>query len=177
MLNQFEDKIAPVLMAGRGRTLEVSLSIAKMVRLSELLKSNAGVVAASLSFDTDSEGIKYISGTAEAVLSVECQRCMQPVDVAVNCEFLFGLVTDETLAQNLPDEYEPLVISEELISLVELIEDEIILALPVVSMHEDTKCSSYVSEYAAEDSDLGSEDGEERVYPFAQLGDLLKNKQ
>ncbi len=177
MLNQSKDKLAPLPLAERGETLEITLSVAEMERLSELLVEATGEVVAKLEFGTDSEGIKYISGFANADLIVECQRCMQPVKVPVEAEFKLGMVADEDEAQELPEDYDSLVVSEELISLATLIEDELILALPIVSMHEDTNCSPYVSEYLAEDSENESENEEDRVYPFAQLGEMLKNKQ
>ncbi|THB70438.1 MAG: hypothetical protein D6B28_09100 [Gammaproteobacteria bacterium] len=177
MLNQSKDKLAPIPMAERGETLEIKLSMAKMERLSELVIDAAGEVAAKLEFGIDSEGIKFISGSATAELTVECQRCMQPMNVSVEVEFKLGMVVDEDLAQELSEDYEPLVVSEETISLSALIEDELILALPIVSMHEDTNCSPYVSEYLADDSDKESESEEDRVFPFAQLGEMLKKKQ
>ncbi len=177
MLNQFKDKVAPIPMAERGRTLELSLVVAEMERLSELLVETSGEVVAKLKFGTDSKGIKYISGSAQADLYVECQRCMQPVKVSVEAVFQLGMVADEAMAQDLSEDYEPLVVSEETISLAALIEDELILALPIVSMHEDTDCSPYVSEYTAEGLEEEPEAGEDRVYPFAQLGEMLKNKQ
>mgnify|MGYP001552460594 FL=1 len=174
MLNQSKDKLAPLPLAERGETLEATLSVAKMERLSELLTETTGEVVAKIEFGTDSEGIKYISGSANADLVVECQRCMQPVTVSVETEFKLGMVAGEDEAQELSEDYDPLIVSEEMISLAALIEDELILALPLVSMHEDTNCSPYVSEYLAEDSETESENEEDRVYPFAQLGEMLK---
>ncbi len=174
MLNQSKDKVAPVPMAERGEILELVLSVVEMKRISELLADTTGDVVAKLEFGIDSEGTKYISGFANADLIVECQRCMQPMVVSVEAEFTLGIITDEVQAQNLSENYEPLVVSDETISIATLIEDELILALPIVSMHEDTNCSPYVSEYLADDSEQESETEEDRVFPFAQLGEMLK---
>jgi uncharacterized metal-binding protein YceD (DUF177 family) len=69
---------------------------------------------------------------------MECQRCLTPVDVPLAVERSFRFVADEATAEALDDESEEdlLALSREF-DLRELIEDELLMALPVVPRHDE----------------------------------------
>ena len=73
----------------------------------------------------------------QATFPMQCQRCMGPVDVPLQVDQWFRFVADEATAEALDDEVEEdlLAISREF-DLHELIEDELLMALPVVPRHE-----------------------------------------
>ena len=74
---------------------------------------------------------------ASLMLSMQCQRCLSPVLEAVQAERSFLFVADEAAAQALDDEVEDdvLVISRDFDAMA-LVEDELILSLPLVPLHE-----------------------------------------
>ena len=74
---------------------------------------------------------------ASTSLSLTCQRCLAPVDEALDTDRWFRFVADEATAAALDDEAEEdiLVISREFGALA-LIEDELIWSLPLVPLHE-----------------------------------------
>jgi uncharacterized protein len=55
------------------------------------------------------------------------------------------VITDQSLADKLPEAYEPLVVGQHDVFLRDLIEDELILALPLVPKHPDVQCEESMS--------------------------------
>jgi uncharacterized protein len=74
---------------------------------------------------------------ASVQLPMQCQRCLTPVLETVKAERSFRFVADEATAAALDDEAEEdiLVISRDFDALA-LVEDELILSLPLVPLHE-----------------------------------------
>jgi uncharacterized protein len=108
---------------------------------------------------------------AQATLSQVCQRCLGPVDQAVNFERDFRFVASEALAEVEDEESEEdvLVLSKSF-DLLELIEDELLMATPLVSKHET--CPAPVKLQAADDG--FTELPQEKPNPFAILQQLKK---
>jgi uncharacterized protein len=79
-------------------------------------------------------------GQIRATLEVVCQRCLEPMPVEVKSEVRLGIVRRESEAVALPPEYEPLQVDGERISLLSVVEDELILALPVAPLHPPGRC-------------------------------------
>jgi len=153
-----------------NRTIEGIYPIAKLARLSETLLSNEGHITAKLEF-THSVGFASLTGHVSAKLLVECQRCLEPVETELSGSFKFALVNSEEEFELLPEELEPYLVEGEEQSIVELIEDELLLCLPMVTIHEDN-CSDYMMKQnrktkaemkAARDTDREAE------HPFAAL--------
>ncbi len=79
----------------------------------------------------------WLDVQASVGLPMQCQRCLSPVLETVEAERSFRFVADEATAAALDDEAEEdiLVISRDFDALA-LVEDELILSLPLVSLHE-----------------------------------------
>ena len=76
--------------------------------------------------------------------SMTCQRCLQAFQYALNVERLFIFVGDEAAADAYPmedDLFDPLVSSPHF-DVLALIEDEILLSLPLVPKHPEASCST-----------------------------------
>jgi uncharacterized protein len=110
---------------------------------------------------------------ADATLPLVCQRCLQPVDVALTVDRAFRFVADETSAAAEDDaaEEDLLALSRNF-DLLELVEDELLMELPVAPRHE--VCPEPVKMSAA-DEDFEAA-GTERENPFAVLGKLKPGK-
>lgn len=105
-----------------------------------------------------------------ASLPLTCQRCLQPVDIALAVDRTFRFEIDEAAAaaeDELSDDVDVLVESRRF-DLLELLEDELVMALPVVPRHDT--CPAPVSLSSA---DPGFEQAlRERENPFAALAKL-----
>jgi len=110
--------------------------------------------------------------TAEVALPQICQRCLGPVEVPVVVEREFRFVATEEQAEVEDEESEEdvLVLSRDF-NLLELLEDELLMALPVVPKHGI--CPDPVKLQAA-DADFVEEE-DQKPNPFAVL-QRLKDK-
>lgn len=108
---------------------------------------------------------------AEVDLPLQCQRCLGPVVERVETEREFVFVTDEATAEALDEDSEEdvLVISRDFDAL-SLVEDELILALPLVPRHEECP-----QDLPAQAADEAFEVASERPNPFAALATLKKD--
>ncbi len=121
----------------------------------------------------NAEGQAWLHLEADTVVQLQCQRCMQPADIAVQTERSFRFVKDEATAQLLDDESEEdILVLQPAFDALELIEDELLMALPMVPMHEH--CPEVVKlESATQDfEDVGTE----KRNPFAALASLRIDK-
>ena len=74
---------------------------------------------------------------AQARVLRDCQRCLQPVALDLEVARAFRFVADEATAEALDAESEDDVLAlPRSLDLHELVEDELLLALPVVPMHD-----------------------------------------
>lgn len=107
---------------------------------------------------------------AEAMVSLECQRCLQPVAVPLAVQRSFRFVPDEaTAAQIDADSEDDVLVLTRALDLHELVEDELILALPLVPRHD--VCPQPL-EAPADGEDVPAE----RPNPFAALAALKRRE-
>lgn len=106
---------------------------------------------------------------AEADLPMVCQRCLTPALIPLDVDQSFRFVADEATAEALDDESEEdlLALSRDF-ALRELLEDELLMALPVVPMHD--VCPESVP-LASSDDDFNQATSE-KPNPFAALASL-----
>lgn len=111
--------------------------------------------------------------SAQAVLSLTCQRCLMPVEVPVAVRRSFRFVADEEMAAAQDEEAEEdvLAISRSL-DLVELVEDELLMEMPLVPRHE-TCADPVIMEVADAQFDSAAA---RRENPFAILGKFKAGK-
>jgi uncharacterized protein len=141
-----------------------------------------GLVDVDLRFGIDELGVHFMSGRLHAELAVICQRCMEAMRLPVEAEVSLGLARSDSEAERLPENYEPLLVGAEPMPLSAIVEDELILALPIVPMHAPEQCpASTRPEHAADDvpaegsepeADPEADQAADRANPFAVLRTL-----
>jgi uncharacterized protein len=103
----------------------------------------------------------------QARLALVCQRCLQPVEAALQATRSFQFVAGEEQAAAVDADSEDDVLAlTRTLDLIGLVEDELLLALPLVPRHE--VCPQPLK--VRDDGALF----EERVHPFAALGGLKR---
>lgn len=108
---------------------------------------------------------------ARTVLGMECQRCLRPVHVALEVERAFRFERDESAAAQADlDSEEDVLALPRFLDLRTLLEDELLLALPLVPRHQD--CAMPAGGQAR-DPDFDQAPAE-RENPFAALAALKK---
>jgi uncharacterized protein len=122
-------------LADRGVTLHGELDIGALTRLKGLLSSDAGSVSATLGFAQRRDGWLGVGLDYRGVVELVCQRCLEPfrhelaghVDVVVADVAALPAVT--------PEGFEPFELADGRFQPAELIEDELIVAIPLVPKH------------------------------------------
>ncbi|TZF89650.1 YceD family protein [Cognatilysobacter lacus] len=152
------------------RGVEGRVPLASLRRLASLLDAPDGEVTFSLEFDRDSLGIAYVEVRAEAELPLVCQRTLERFLLPVRIDQRMGLIREEADEAGLPEEYEALLVdpSGELRTL-DVVEDELILAVPVVPISPDSQAVD--KEWGGGGAD---DTAAEKPNPFAALAALKK---
>ncbi|HEV7123625.1 MAG TPA: YceD family protein [Rhodanobacter sp.] len=159
-------------MVSARRSFEGTLAIASLRRLCEALANTDGEVTFVLDFGRDSLGTSYVDVRASAPLTLTCQRSLEPFVSPVAVQTRLGLITDERAEAGLPPDYEPLLVAEDgRLRPADVIEDELLLALPLVPVNPDSRLPDEVTDQAP-DSDAAGEGRSEN--PFAVLRELKK---
>ena len=164
--------IDPIRLAETRRLLQGEVALAEMSRLVEALQDNDGNVSVSLEFGIDEEGIRVMRGRVQGEVTLLCQRCLEPMRQQIDSEFSLGLVRNETEADELPSYYEPLLLDGKPLFLRDVIEDEMLLALPIVPRHPADECEARLESSGTEKE---QEDGK-RDNPFAGLAGLKTDR-
>ena len=168
MSQHLPNRIDPRRYADAGRVLEGSRPMRGMARLAESAILDDGSVEVVLRFERDLVGHRLLHGEITATVELLCQRCLEPYRHDLHSHFVLAFIKREAEADELPDEYEPVVLEEEgELTLDELIEDELLLSLPIVAMHPLEACPAA----GLADSDMEPETVE-RKNPFALLAQL-----
>lgn len=168
------EKLNPWQIAAENGSLNGMLALAALPRLTATLDRPEGMIAIALTTGIDGRGIRFIKGIVRTQVELTCQRCLGPLRLPLEVTVSLGLARDEAEIDRLPDEYEPLLISEGgIIAVADLVEDELLLALPQIPRHDDVReCAAHSEVRPNEPApDL------ERRQPFAALASLLRDSQ
>lgn len=163
-------------LAKREAHFNVHLNAANLPRFAGAIYEGKGFVEAELHFGVNEEYLRYIQGKVYSEVEMVCQRCMEPVAVAISSDINLGIVSDEDKGRQLPKSMDPLIVAEdELMDLNEIVEDELLLSMPFVSYHEPDECSGKQNyEFSAGETKASAE-GKEN--PFKVLEQLKSGKE
>lgn len=89
----------------------------------------------------DARGRLQLHCTVSGNVEMQCQRCLKPVSVAVDSDRLLYLAASEADADRLEaalaDEDIEVIVAGHNLDLAGVVEDEVLLNLPIVPMHAD----------------------------------------
>lgn len=128
--------VDPRKFAQQGLSLKGKVTVEQLVRLPELVLNPNAEVTVDLQFEIDEENIRSVTGKAQCELEVTCQRCLEAVAVPVEADIHLAIVWDEDKAKNLPKRFDPWIAEEGQNNLYEVIEEELLLNLPMVAYHD-----------------------------------------
>ncbi|MDP2570914.1 23S rRNA accumulation protein YceD [Vibrio penaeicida] len=127
----------------------------------------------SLSFGHDEQRLVVISGKANVEIDLECQRCNEVFTQACEVQFTYTPFYSEKSEEDAPEEYDLVDLNEYgEVDLIQLVEDEFILSLPQVAMHDDADCS--VNSDNLVFGEIPEEVVDEKPNPFDVLKDLKR---
>jgi uncharacterized protein len=162
-------------LASSGTVLEGSIELASLGRVALVLAEDTGIATYRLEFGVAEEGILTVEGVLEAVVRVQCQRCLETMDLPLSSRFLLGAVGDDERARTLPKRMEPLLVVEDEVDTLAIIEDELLLCLPFVAYHAPDACDREVGYSSREAYPELAE--EPKKNPFDALAALKKPRE
>ena len=156
-------------LAAHSSQLEFESELKALTRVAPLLRETRGSVRGRFRFHNET-GFPGADGRITATLALTCQRCLDEVVVPVDAECRLVFADVELKDEDVPAGYELATTQAGRISFAELVEDELLLALPLVAAHGEG--SGCVPQPAAESK--SRKDPTQR--PFAGLRELMKDR-
>ena len=151
--------------------------LAKLQRLSETLVSDQGQVMVKLVAGFDEAGQCTLTGHAETTVTTVCQRCNETMSIDLSVDFAYTPVSPNFVEDEdnpLADDIDPVMVNEfGEVSLFDIIEDELILAMPLIAKHDPKDCA-----ISGENMTWGKIDEpveKPKPNPFAVLKQLKRN--
>lgn len=166
-------KIDPRKLAERGVRIEGEAGTSQFPNLASMLADEKGKLTVDLQFENDELRIRTIKGCAGGKVNMTCQRCLEPVEITVEANFNLAIAPTEEHAKTLPKYYDPLIVEGEELQLLSMVEEELILSLPIVPYHDDCSVQMSYGDEAAADVATDSD----KTNPFSVLASLKADKQ
>ena len=160
---------APVIdgfeFASAGASKEGDWALSDFPRLRDLLAADAGKVRYAIEGVSDGRGRPSLRVRVRGTLQLRCQRCLEAMPFAVDTDETLVLATSvaEIHAEPADAEHADRVVAGREMPVRDLIEDELILAVPYAPRHEG--CSARLSP-----------DADGKTSPFAGLRGLMGGK-
>jgi uncharacterized protein len=150
--------------ASAGATQQGVLPLSGFGRLRDTLASDEGEVAYELKGVRDERGRPSLRLRVEATLQLRCQRCLGPMAYEVKADELLVLAATQAEIDADPTDVESpdRVLAGKEMRVADLVEDELILALPYAARHDECAPAARQREGAT-------------ARPFAGLRDKLKH--
>ena len=176
MSDRLPVQIDPIRLAQQGRSFVGRIPLSRLDRLVGMLVSDQGEIEVSLDFYKDARGRHCLNGGLRGELKLECQRCLQAMSLPIDNRFELVLVESEAEADCLAEEDEIFIVESTPILLTDMIEDELMLSLPQVAMHEEADCEVTLSTEEETQFEEVEQQGDEKPNPFAVLTELKRNE-
>lgn len=160
-------------LADAGATLQGQTPLRELPRLANACPASAADTLVSWQAQCSTRQTHgqskevWLELQAEVPLTLECQRCLQAMPEPLQVQRTFRFAPDEATAARLDEEIEEdvLVINRQF-DLLELIEDELIMALPFAPRHADCQPAASLQDE--------SPIADEQPHPFAVLQQLKR---
>ena len=188
MGNPLQDRYTVVELASVGQVIEITNKISSFENLEGIVEADLAaldsdkmppdwresVVRGMLEFgfaDSD-RSVPKVSGRATVEVAAVCQRCLEPFKLRLNIEpKLLLLQTDETVDGY--DEFEVWELEGSEMRPQEIVEELLIMALPLSAMHDTLReCKAFESVESSDDTS-----SEKLLRPFAALRTQMKQSE
>jgi len=137
--------IDPRKSAQRRLVCDGFFEVSGMKRLLDVCTPCSEQMQVNVKFDVDELGLNIISGTGSVSVALTCQRCTESLTIDLDVEFTLSPVKNDEAAEALPSYYDAIELDENgEVNLLELVEEELILAIPLIAKHEPSQCQAPV---------------------------------
>ena len=168
--------------AGNGREISGKVPVSELPRLHDILENQQGILVYRMRGGVDDQGNHFLDVSVTGRCQVRCQRCLEGMDYPVQIETRLLLRDQASLdAEELhPDEEEEFdsILADVHLDVLSLLEDEILLSLPIAPRHEQGACQAAGGGNRPLRPSLPQEDQDnhqEERHPFAVLEKLKRS--
>lgn len=170
MSRDFPDRIDVGRAAQAGRRYAGDAPLQWMPRVLDLLDAPEAerTIGFEIAASKDRQGVIRLKVRVRGEVPMTCQRTLKRYLQPIDGGSVVGPVASEAEAERLPDDLEPKLVPDGRLNVVELVEDELLLALPLVPLDPDSRPME--SEAGAEQAPSTEPSG-----PFAELARLKKD--
>jgi uncharacterized protein len=157
-------------MVQAGRVFEGRLPLRRLERLQDLLASAEGDLVYRVEFGVDDFDVAFVDIHVDTGLPLVCQRTMKAFVQPCSISQRLGLMRDEREENALPAGYEPLLVADGQLHIKDVLEDELILAMPLVALSPGAPLEQ-VPVTTESEPEAGQSPN-----PFAALGQLKNSR-
>lgn len=191
MSREFPDFIEPWRAADGARQIAGTLPLARLKRLVPLLALEnggkaEGEVTFGLEFGYDPQRRACVEVEVSAQLPLMCQRSLKPYTESISQHSVLVIISEASEQQLLSDDEEFLLVDEGRLAVADLVEDELLLAIPQVPRNPEvdaviatTATGDELDDQGGLEADHGAtsaKESGERQRPFEGLADMMKQK-
>lgn len=185
MSREFPDFIDPWRAAESRKRIGGTIPLARFKRLQPMLASDQGEATFDVQFEVDAQRRATILVEVSAPLELTCQRSLQPYTEQVRQRSRLQVIGEPGEQELLSEDEEFVLVEEGQLSVADLVEDELLLAVPQVPRNPAVEAveitTSTPKNEGGEDNRQGSGNegapsAAQRQRPFESLAELLKNK-
>ncbi|HEU4531595.1 MAG TPA: YceD family protein [Steroidobacteraceae bacterium] len=171
-------------LVARAAQVRIDCALRDLPRIAPLLTRDDGSATAAFRFYRLSASADAPEGTisacdaaecsVSAVLPMTCQRCLGEVQIQAHGSAHLAFIDDEAAVGTVPESHDPVIMSAGRVSLAELVEEELLLAMPIVPVHaEVAQCQPRPGE-TVEENPADAAASAPKQTPFAGLRELMK---
>ncbi len=164
--------IDPWTVAQQQQHLSGEIALSSLPRLLTQLEQPQGQVCIDWQFQIITHRA-VIVGHIDVQLILQCQRCLQPLSWSTRLNTALCPLKPGQTEQNLPAGFESISLSAERILLSDLVEDEVLLAVPFAPFHEQCPAHDYAADNRVEDNDVSTMEAQH--HPFQALAALKQH--
>lgn len=182
MLNRLPVDVNPFRLVEQKKRLTGTMPFQQMPRLAEVALPETKDFAVDMEFTRSISGLPIIQGHVRGTVMLECQRCLQAVEFPIDSEIQVALTTFQSDERPEQEGFEAWLVEDDRLFLQDFIEDEILLALPLVARHEQCEPARELIEALPSDmtatqaSQTEDDEPEGKKNPFAVLKDWKKTE-
>jgi uncharacterized protein len=166
------DQLDPWRAVQHGSSFAGVVPLQSLPRLAAAVLGAEGPARYAIEFGRDADGRAVARGRVSMTLQLTCQRCLEAIAVQLDATIALALVRRVSGADDLglaaiegvPEDLDAVPLGQDPIRPLDLVEDELLLAIPQIPLHAAQECGSSGSPAPPE--------SETRDNPFAVLAAL-----
>ena len=126
--------------AKTDRVCRGEVKLSEFPRLSEALVSSDATAAIEMAFSSDEKSRIIVETKVKTEFSLVCQRCLGVLKLPISTHQFLSPVKGCEEAEQLSDHLDPFWMEGDVFSPLDLVEDDLLLEIPLVPMHDETEC-------------------------------------